>query len=163
MQRRCKYAFPIIQRIYFLRSPRKMVIKKSSDAGSSSIEWSPVSERQPARTWAWELSKWQLQNNGKKAIRPWKEDFECDLKWQWDCYKSVTWVWLVKTENPSACVTVICNMCRPATVLYYLQFRVPRRNPIVQSRPRLINHATPLYVTIQQHRTCQVLCHIKTT
>jgi hypothetical protein len=32
-----------------------------------------------------ELS-WQLQNNGKKGIRLWKEDFMCDLKWQWDCY-----------------------------------------------------------------------------
>jgi hypothetical protein len=52
-----------------------------------------------------ELS-WQLQNNGKKGNRLWKEDFMCDLKRQWDDYKSITRIWLVKTENPSACVTI---------------------------------------------------------
>jgi hypothetical protein len=23
----------------------------------------------------------------KKGIRLWKEDFMCDLKWEWDCYE----------------------------------------------------------------------------
>jgi hypothetical protein len=42
----------------------------------------------------------------------WREDLACDLKTlcvlqlQWDCYKSVSRIWLVKTENPSVCV---CN------------------------------------------------------
>jgi hypothetical protein len=31
---------------------------------------------------------------------------------------------LVKTENPSARVTVNCNVCRPEIALYYLQSRV---------------------------------------
>jgi hypothetical protein len=54
----------------------------------------------------------QLQNMGKKGIRLCKEDFMCDLKWQWDCHNSVARIRLVKTENPSACATVNCNVCR---------------------------------------------------
>jgi hypothetical protein len=47
--------------------------------------------------------------NDKKRIRLWK-DFMCDLKLQWDRYKSVARIRLVKTENPSACVTVNCEV-----------------------------------------------------
>jgi hypothetical protein len=48
MQRRCKHFFPAIERLYFLRGPCKLVIKKSS------VESSRISRRQPARARAWE-------------------------------------------------------------------------------------------------------------
>jgi hypothetical protein len=48
MQRRCKHAFPKIERVCFVRGPCKVVIKKSS------IESSRVSRRQPARIGSWE-------------------------------------------------------------------------------------------------------------
>jgi hypothetical protein len=49
----------------------------------------------------------------------WKEDFMCDLKWQWDCYKSIAKIQLVKT-NPSAYVMVNWEECRIAIALYYM-------------------------------------------
>jgi hypothetical protein len=110
--------------------PCKVVVKKNS-IGQQSVQ-SRVSRRQPAGTWAWEqrnwtessLRNWQLQNIGKKGIRLWKEDFMYDSKWQWDCYKSVARIRLVKTEYPSACVMVNCKVCRSAIALYCLQFWV---------------------------------------
>jgi hypothetical protein len=42
------------------------------------------------------------------------------LKLQWDGYKSVARIRLVKTENRSACVTVNRKVCRSAIALYYL-------------------------------------------
>jgi hypothetical protein len=86
---------------------------------------SQVSRRRPARIWAWNfivssLRNWQLHNNGKTGVKLWEEDFMCDLKWQWDCYKSVARIRQVKTENPSACVTVSCKVCRSAIALYCL-------------------------------------------
>jgi hypothetical protein len=64
------------------------------------------------------LRNWQLQNNGKKGLRWCKEDFTCDLKWQWYCDKSVARIRLVKTEDPNACVTVNWKVCRIAKALY---------------------------------------------
>jgi hypothetical protein len=58
---------------------------------------------------------WQLQNNGKKAIRRRKEDYVCCNDSETD--KSVARTRLVKTENTSTCVTVNCKVCRPAIAL----------------------------------------------
>jgi hypothetical protein len=65
------------------------------------------------------LRNWQSQNKGKRGIKRCKEDFKYGLKCQWDCYKSVARIRLVKTENPIACVTVNCKVCRSAIAFYY--------------------------------------------
>jgi hypothetical protein len=61
-----------------------------------------------------------LRRNDKELIRLWKEDFMCNLKSQWHGYNSVARVWLVKTENRSACLIVNCKMRSSAIALYCL-------------------------------------------
>jgi hypothetical protein len=68
MQRRCKHAFPTIERQCFLRDPCKVVIKKSS-VEKRRVEFRDASLPGYERgSRGIELS-WQLQNNGKKGIR----------------------------------------------------------------------------------------------
>jgi hypothetical protein len=90
----------------------------------SSIKWSEELSlgTQPAGIWVWnwiesDLRNWQLRNNCRKGIRRCKGDFMLDLKWQWDCDKSVARIRLVKTEK---CVTVNCKVCRSEIALYCL-------------------------------------------
>jgi hypothetical protein len=42
----------------------------------------------------------------RKELGSGKVDFICDSKWQCNCYKSVARMRLMKTEKPSARVTV---------------------------------------------------------
>jgi hypothetical protein len=108
-QRISKQAFSTIERRYFRRGPCRRVIKgqKSRLRELFSRIWS--SSGDSSRRW--------LRRNGKKEIRLCKEDFICDLKWELNCYKSVAWIRLVKTENLSACVTVKCKVCSSVIVL----------------------------------------------
>jgi hypothetical protein len=134
-QQRGKQASPTIQAAFSVGSvPRgyKRTQPEDPTENSTVVESevrSRISGRQPSRIWAWNwiessLRNWKLQNNGKRGIRLWKEDFMCDLKWQWDCCISVAMKRLVKTENHSACATVNCSVCRIAIALYCLYSRV---------------------------------------
>jgi hypothetical protein len=109
MQQRCKHAFPTREAVFSVWS-----VQSSFKEEFSWEESSRVSRRQPARLWAWgqrnwtesSLRNWQVQNIDKKGVRLCQEDFMCKLKLQWDCYKSVARLRLVKTENLSAWATV---------------------------------------------------------
>jgi hypothetical protein len=63
--------------------------------------------------------RWLIRD-GKKEIRVWQGDFMCDLKLEWNCNKSVAKIRLMKTEEPSACVTVKWKVCKSAIALYRL-------------------------------------------
>jgi hypothetical protein len=95
-QRISKQAFSTIERMFSAWSVRR------GYKGTNKVFW--VSCYQKLREFSWrrvhlsQLSsrngsstgdgspRW-LRRNGKKGIRRWKEDFMCNLKWQWDCYK----------------------------------------------------------------------------
>jgi hypothetical protein len=98
-QRISKPAFLTIDRMCFLRGPCRGIIKGQRRSS---------------------LRNWQLQNDGKKGLRLWQEDFLCNFELQWDCDESVARIRLKKTENRSACVTVNCKVCKSAIALYYL-------------------------------------------
>jgi hypothetical protein len=84
-------------------------VYRNMNLGAEELNWVESSFR-----------NWQLQNNGKKGIRLCQGDVICDLKWQWDNYKSVARIRLVKTAKPSACVMVNCKVCKSAIALYFL-------------------------------------------
>jgi hypothetical protein len=54
-----------------------------------------------------------LRRNGKKRIRPFKEDFICDLRWQWDCHE-IRCQDTTSEDQESLCV------CKSAIALYCL-------------------------------------------
>jgi hypothetical protein len=110
-QRSSKYASLSTEAVYSLGSVQNGYkgLFDSTEHLLSRIEWS---SGEGSRRW--------LRRNGKKGTRRCKENFICDLKWQWNCDKSVARIRLVKTENPSACATVNWKVCRIAIALYCL-------------------------------------------
>jgi hypothetical protein len=109
-QRISKQAFSTMKRLCFLRGPCRGVIKEQRRSLELVVVGNWVSSSgNCSRRW--------LRKNGTKWIRTRKEDFMCDLKLQWDCYKSVARKRLMKTENPSACGTVNCKVCKSAIAL----------------------------------------------
>jgi hypothetical protein len=93
--------------------PWKTITKKNSIA-QHKVK-SRVPRRQPAGIWAWEQRIWigSYRITARGGIGGAKE-ISCVP----DCYKSVARIRQVKTENPSACVTVNGKVCIPAMALY---------------------------------------------
>jgi hypothetical protein len=117
-QRISKQALSTIERLCFLNCSCRGVMKGQKGRLSyqklREFSWKRVhlSELLPRNGSSSEDgSLRRLRRNDKKWIRLWQEHFMYDLKLQWDGYKSVAGIRLVKTENRSACVTVNCIKC----------------------------------------------------
>jgi hypothetical protein len=106
-QRIIKDAFLTIEAAFFAW-PVRSGYKKGLDEKSllSEVERVHLSELSRIGSSSGNGSRRWLRRNCEKGIRPCKEVFMCDLKSQWDSYKSVARIRLMKTENPSACATV---------------------------------------------------------
>jgi hypothetical protein len=72
----------------------------------------------------WRVRKMAVEGDweemARKKNRLCKEDFICGLMLQWDGYKCVARISLVKAENPSAYVTMNCKVCKSALAMYVL-------------------------------------------
>jgi hypothetical protein len=77
------------------------------------------------------------------------------------CDKSVGRLRLVKTENPNACVTVNCKVCRIAIALYCLEFRVEciRCNKSSPSYKSRTNPYTWQYVYLR-YKHWRIFCEV---
>jgi hypothetical protein len=80
-QRRCKHVFPTIERLFSVWSMQRSYKKE--------FMWEELVEFRDASLSGHKLGSrglelsGQMQNNGKKGIRLRKEEFMCDLKWQY--------------------------------------------------------------------------------
>jgi hypothetical protein len=128
-QRISKEAFSTIDRLCFLRGPRRRLIKGQRRSFELVIKsWESLVEEEFIWVSCQELDwrsgdgslRW-LRRNEKKWTRLWKEDFMAYVIRSYsETYKSVARIWLVKTENPTACVTANCKVCRSTVALYCL-------------------------------------------
>jgi hypothetical protein len=115
------------RRLCFPWGPPRGYITRNSKGGVSCYQklrefsWRRVHLRDVVENlvefWRWKSKvfekKWQEMNQtAKRRLHVW---FEVT-----DSYKSVARIRLMKTEKPSACVTVNCKVCRSAIALHCL-------------------------------------------
>jgi hypothetical protein len=106
-------------------------------------EWVEFGDTSPSREI--ELSG-QLQISRQKGIMLWKEDFICDLKWQWGRYKSVARIGLLKTKNPQR---YRCIACSSLWIVYGVnESSHPIQNHVSKSHtiPKSWQYYLPTYV-----------------
>jgi hypothetical protein len=93
----------------------------------SRIKWNEVKWRVELRDAS--LPGYELGSRGNELNRVFgirccriraRKELGCEKKWQWNCYKSVTRIRLVKTKNPSACATEKCKIRTSVIALYCL-------------------------------------------
>jgi hypothetical protein len=131
MQQRCKHVYGLC----FLRGPCRGVIKRTSNFNFNfdfDFDFELVEFLQGSLP-GYELGSWEIRNESSSRVGScsmelkemavkggWEvmarkelgcaKKISCVLQWQWDCYKSVAMMQLMKTENPSAYVTVYCKV-----------------------------------------------------
>jgi hypothetical protein len=103
-QRISKHASLIIEAVFSAWSVQSSYKEVFSRTEKESRSEESSFGTQPAAIWAgnWiesSLRNWQQHNNGRIGNGLPKKVSKCDLKWQWDCYKSVAWIRLVKTRT----------------------------------------------------------------
>jgi hypothetical protein len=115
MQRHCRHAFPTIERLSYKEQFGWELLVEFRDANLTGYE---LGSRRTELSRVFGIDSCRIM--ARKEFRLCKEDFMCDLKLQWNGYKSVARILLVKPGNPNACLTVNCKVCRSAIALYCL-------------------------------------------